>query len=72
MNFLTIFDFFKIKKINNRGIKKILVFDLEYLTKISVKKEIDRTSKILEIEKRKGIMNLFFRRNGDEIKFVRV
>tara|TARA_B100000579_G_C22388140_1_gene646036 strand:+ start:454 stop:624 length:171 start_codon:yes stop_codon:yes gene_type:complete len=47
---LTIGDFFKTKKINFLGNKKILTLLLEYLTKLSVKKEINKTSTNLNNE----------------------
>tara|TARA_B100000965_G_C19188039_1_gene581889 strand:+ start:348 stop:563 length:216 start_codon:yes stop_codon:yes gene_type:complete len=59
------------KKIKVLGIKKILIFDLEYLTKLSVKIEIDKTSINLEIEYKKGIIKGLCFTMGDLIKFVR-
>ena len=50
MNFLIIFDFFNIKNIKILGIKNILIFDLEYLTRLSVNNEIDNISVNLDNE----------------------
>ena len=52
---LTIFNFLKVKKINDLGIKNILKLLLEYLTRLSVKIDISKTSKNLENEYKKGI-----------------
>ena len=54
--FLIKLDFLKSKKINFLAIKKILTLLLEYLTKQSVKIEITNTSRNLEIEYKKGII----------------
>ena len=45
---------------SNLGIKKIEILLREYLTKLSVKIEIDKTSKNLEIEYANGIKDLLF------------
>ena len=50
MNFLIIFEFFNIKNIKILGIKNILIFDLEYLTRLSVNNEIDNISVNLDNE----------------------
>ena len=55
INLRRILDFFKTRKIKLLGIKKILIFDLEYLTKLSVSIEIDKTSINLEKEYKIGI-----------------
>ena len=44
INFLVKDDFFNIKKINFLGNSKILKLVLQYLTKMSVRREIDKTS----------------------------
>ena len=48
--FLIKADFFKIKKINDLGNRKILILLLEYLTNVSVKMEIKKTSMNLDSE----------------------
>ena len=50
IEFLTILEFFNMKKTKVLGKKKILILDLEYRTKLSVKKDIDKTSINLQIE----------------------
>ena len=49
-------DLFKIKKTNFLGISKILELLLEYLTKISVNSEIEKTSKNLDNEYINGMI----------------
>ena len=49
----------------------MLILDLEYLTKLSVKIEIDKTSINLEKEYKIGIKNLFWLTIGDLINLVR-
>ncbi len=49
-------DFFKIKKTNDLGMNQILKLLLEYLTRISVIRDIDITSTNLEKEYIKGII----------------
>ena len=56
INFLIIVDFCRIKKTNNLGIRKILKLLREYLTKMSVNREIDKTSTTLESEYINGII----------------
>ena len=55
MYFLSKVDFFKIKNTSNLGKEKIEILLREYLTKLSVKIDIDKTSKNLEIEYINGI-----------------
>ena len=53
--FLSNADFFKIKNASDLGKKKIFKSHREYLTKLSVKIDIDNTSKNLEKEYINGI-----------------
>ena len=53
------------------GKRKKFILVLEYLTNISVKMEIDRTSTNLETEYKIGTNNFLLLINGDEINLVR-
>ena len=69
--FLNIDDLFKTKKTKDLGKAKILQLLLEYLTKLSVRIDIEITSINLDNEYIRGIIEEFLFKNGTDINFDR-